>query len=484
MKRMKLFKISVGFVLLIVIIWAISCAVNPVTKKREFMLLTESDEIMLGKQTDGEVLQIYGKYEDATLDAYVNTLGQKMAKLSHRPTLNFSFKVLDSPVINAFAVPGGFVYFTRGILGYLNNEAELAGVMGHEIGHITARHSAQQYSKSMVAQLGLGIGSAVSETFRKYAGLANFGVSMLFLRFSRDNERQADQLGVEYSTRTGFDANHMANFFVTLERLNPGEDMSGLPGWFSTHPNPPDRIAAIKKDAVKWQAKFTGTSFSTNRDDYLKKIDGIIYGEDPRQGYIEGNMFYHPMLKFQFPVPGQWQLNNTPAQVQVVSQAQDAIIIFSMARETDPTSAATAFINNSQAVVIRSDNLSVNGMPARAVESKITSEGTVLHVISYFIQMDQTVYLFHSYTTDDKFSAYLSQFRPTMEQFKRLTDAGKMNVKPARLRIKKTTSAGTLREAFNKLGVPANRHDELAITNGLNLTDTVPANALLKIVEK
>ena len=151
-------KFVISIIILTIVIWAISCAVNPVTGKKEFMLLTQNDEIALGKQSDRDVVATYGLYPDQNLQNYINTIGKKMAKLSHRPNLDWQFRLLDSPVINAFAVPGGFVYITRGILAYLNNEAELAGVVGHEIGHVTARHSAKDYSKAMIAQIGFGIG--------------------------------------------------------------------------------------------------------------------------------------------------------------------------------------------------------------------------------------------------------------------------------------------------------------------------------------
>ncbi|MGQ9855025.1 MAG: M48 family metalloprotease, partial [Candidatus Oleimicrobiaceae bacterium] len=296
----------------------VSCAVNPVTGKRDFMLLTEADEIQLGKQTDPEVIATYGLVENPQLNAYVGELGQRLARVSHRPQLPFSFKVLDSPVINAFAVPGGFVYLTRGILAYLNDEAELAGVMGHEIGHVTARHTAKQYSKSMVVGLGLEIGKGLSSEFRKYAPYLAFGVGMLFLKFSRDDERQADELGVTYSTKAGYDAAHMANLFVTLERLQPSSAHS-LPDWFSTHPNPPSRIKNIQQLAAQWKKTVGAADYKVNTEQYLRTIDGIVFGEDPRQGYVADGMFYHPTMRFQFPVPQNWKVVNTPSQVQMVS---------------------------------------------------------------------------------------------------------------------------------------------------------------------
>ena len=163
------------------------------------MLLSEPDEIRLGRKTDAQIAQTYGIYDDPDLMAYIEGLCQRIARGSHRPHLSFEFKILDSPVVNAFAVPGGYIYVSRGMFSYLNSEAELAGVIGHEIGHVAARHSAQQYSRAQLAQLGLGLGVILSEDFRQYAGLAQFGVGMLILRFSRDNEREADDVGVEYA---------------------------------------------------------------------------------------------------------------------------------------------------------------------------------------------------------------------------------------------------------------------------------------------
>ena len=168
MKNLFGSKLWIAMVVLLVLPVFYTCAVNPVTGKSEFMLLSESDEIKMGQSTDKQVVQMYGIYDDAKLLAYLNDMGQKMVKVSHRPHLKFEFKIMDSPVINAFAVPGGYVYITRGIMSYLNNEAELAGVVGHEIGHVTARHSAKQYTKVQFAQLGLGLGSMLSEEFAKY----------------------------------------------------------------------------------------------------------------------------------------------------------------------------------------------------------------------------------------------------------------------------------------------------------------------------
>jgi predicted Zn-dependent protease len=484
MDRQIVSKTAVKAIVVVLMVWAISCAINPVTHKRELMLLSPADEVAMGQQTDPQVIRTFGQYEDADLARYVTALGKKLGALSHQPNLAYSIKVLDSPVVNAFAVPGGYVYLTRGILAYLNDEAELAGVVAHEIGHIAARHSAQQYSRAQVAQLGLGLGTMVSKTFRKYASIAQFGVGMLFLSFSRDDERQADTLGVEYSSKAGYDANHMANLFVSLERLNPGEAQGGLPGWFSTHPNPPDRIAAVKRDTQEWRAKIQRTQFAVNRDQYLRQIDGIVFGEDPRQGYVEGNIFYHPQLRFQFPVPAGWKVNNTASQVQMFNQEQNAVILFSMAPEKTPSAAADAFINESKAVVAKSERTQVNGMQAHRIISDVTTEQGLIRVLSYFIQKEKTVYVFLGYTGQARFDGYFSVFDQTMGRFKNLTDANKINVKPDRLAVKRTTTQGSLRQALGKFGRPEDKWEALAIINGMKLDDAVPGNTIIKVVVK
>ena len=484
MNRHNVSKTVVGVIVVALIVWAVSCALNPVTGKRELMLMSSADELAMGQQTDPQILQTYGKYEDADLARYVAALGKRLGALSHQPNLAYNIQVLDSPVVNAFAVPGGYVYLTRGILAYLNDEAELAGVVAHEIGHIAARHSAQQYSKAQFAQLGLGLGSVLSKTFRKYAGVAQAGVELLFLSFSRSDEREADALGVEYSAKAGYDSNHMANLFVSLERLNPGEGQGGLPGWFSTHPNPENRIAAIKEDTLAWREKIQQTQFAVNRDQYLKQIDGIVFGEDPRQGYVEGNVFYHPELRFQFPVPAGWKVNNTASQVQMINQDQNAIILFSMAPEKSPSAAADAFINESKAVVAKSERTKVNGMTAHRIIADVTTEQGVIRVMSYFIQKGQTVYAFLGYTEQSRFNGYSSVFDQTMRRFNNLTDSSKINVKADRLDVKRTTTQGSLRQAFQRFGEPENQGEALAIINGMKLDDAVPRNTFLKVVVK
>jgi len=225
-----------------------SCSRNPVTGKREVMFMSEGQEISMGQSYDPQVVAQYGVYQDAKLQSFIEQKGKAMAAKSHRPNLPYEFKIVDSPVVNAFAVPGGFIYFTRGIMAHFNNEAEFAGVLGHEIGHVTARHSAAQYSKQMLMQGALIGGMIASKEVRQFGDIASQGLGLLSLKYGRDDESQSDVLGVEYSTAIGYDAVEMADFFQTLTRLSSKSGQS-IPDFMSTHPNPADRFAKVKQMA-------------------------------------------------------------------------------------------------------------------------------------------------------------------------------------------------------------------------------------------
>lgn len=469
-------------VILILFLLSGSCAMNPVSGGPELMLLSESDEIQLGKQTDVQVRKQYGVYEDQKLNAYLNDMGQRLAGVSHRPNLPYKFEIVDASAVNAFAVPGGYVYFTRGILANLNNEAELAGVMGHEIGHITARHSAQQYSRAQLAQFGLVVGGLFLGDL--VSGVAQLGVGMLFLSFSRENERQADALGVEYASRAGYDGKELAAFFETLERMNPGSDRSGLPGWFSTHPSPEDREVSVRKEAKEWQQKLGMKDPKVNRETYLRHIDGLVYGDDPRQGYVEEGVFYHPDMKFQFPVPANWKINNTPSQVQIMNENKDGGIIFSAAAAASPKDAASKFVQANRASVLASDPITVGGFPAQRVLSDVRGQSGTIRVVSYFIQRGKSIFYFHGLSSPSAFDKYLNTFERTMKGFKELTDSKKINVKPDRIRLRTTKTAGTVESSLRSMGIPKDDLDDFALLNGMDLSENLPANTLVKVIEK
>lgn len=467
-----------------------SCARNPVTGKKELMLMTESQEIALGQQSDPAIVAQFGLYEDEAMQKFINEKGKAMGEISHRPDLNYTFRILDSPVVNAFALPGGYVYFTRGIMAHFNNEAEFAGVLGHEIGHITARHSAKQYSAQVVGQLGLMAGIIASEDFRQFANEASQALGLLFLKFGRDHESQSDELGVNYSTAIGYNAHEMADFFQTLNRLQEQAGAS-IPTFLSTHPNPEDRYEKVHELSDKAQAKLDKNALKVNRDAYLQMIDGIIYGDDPRQGYTDGNHFYHPELKFHFSFPKDWTLYNSPLQVQIAPADGKALIILSLSQQPSLEESASADKEQYKLVTIDSRKTRINGYPTLITLSDIIPDESAgadpagaIRLLSYYIQDGELIYVFRGLAKKTDFNNYNNVLKNALESFSPLTDPARINVKPTRLTIKKLNQGGTLEQVLLRLGVEKESHEELAIVNGMELGDQVQAGQFIKITTK
>jgi predicted Zn-dependent protease len=467
-----------------------SCAVNPVTGKKQLMLMSEAQEIEMGKQYDPQVISTFGQYQDDQLLQLIQTKGDEMGKLSHRPHLQYHFRILDTPVINAFAVPGGYIYFTRGILAQFNNEAELMGVLGHEMGHITARHTVSNQSKQQLGQLILIGGMIASEEFREFAGYAMQGMQLLFLKFSRDNEREADWLGVEYASKIKYDAQKMADFFNVLKKMNMASSHGGIPTFLSTHPDPGDRYNSVTQHAELWKDSLNYSDWLVNENNYLQMIDGMVYGEDPRQGYVDGNVFYHPDMKFRFPVPAGWNLENSPLQVQLAPEDGRAMMVFMLAQQKSAQEAAELTLKELNLTVLETKRETVNGLPAVATisqqvsQNQQTGQQQAIKVMSYFIEYSGVVYVFHGVSSDADFNAYASSFESTMRNFNRLTDAARLNVQPTRVRVKKVQQSGTLADAFRYFGVPQNKMNDLALLNNMELTDRIQSGKLIKITGK
>jgi len=465
-----------------------SCAVNPVTGKKQLMLMSEAQEIEMGRQYDPQVISTFGQYPDDQLLQFIQAKGDEMGKLSHRPHLQYHFRILDTPVVNAFAVPGGYIYFTRGILAQFNNEAELMGVLGHEMGHITARHTVSNQSKQQLGQLLLIGGMIASEQFRDFAGYALQGMQLLFLKFSRDNEREADRLGVEYASKIQYDAQKMADFFNVLNKMNMTSDHGGIPTFLSTHPDPGDRYNAVTQQAGEWKANLGYSNWKVNENSYLQMLDGMVYGEDPRQGYVEGNVFYHPDMKFRFPVPAGWKLENSPLQVQMAPEDGRAMMVFMLAKQKSAQEAAQTTLQELNLTVLETKRETVNGLPAVAAisqqvsQNQQTGQQQAIKVMSYFIEYGGEVYVFHGVSSDVDFNSFARLFESTMKSFNRLTDASKLNVKPRRVRVKRVQQNGTLADAFRYFGVQQSQMNELALLNNLDLSDRVQSGKLLKII--
>jgi predicted Zn-dependent protease len=486
MKRQNLnLKISWLFAAFLVVI---SCAINPVTGEKQLMLMSEAQEVQLGVSYDPQVIATFGEYKSDILLNFIQASGNEMGKISHRPNLEYHVRILDSPVVNAFAVPGGYIYLTRGILAQFNNEAELMGVLGHEMGHIAARHSISQQSKQQLGQLLLIGGMIAAPKYAEYAGYAMQGMQLLFLKFSRDDERQADALGVEYASKIGYDAHKMADFFQVLQKMSLAEGHGGVPTFLSTHPDPGDRYNSVNRQATVWQDSLKLSSWHINSENYLKMIDGIVYGDDPRQGYTEGSTFYHPDLKFKYSFPSGWELENSPAQVNMAPKDDKALIVFTLASEKSPEEAAQATIEQLKLTILEKKNITVNNMPALAIVSRqvstdqSTGAESTIKILSYFIQNDSRIFVFHGVTAEPDFNLYRDTFISTMASFSRLTEPAKINVKPKRILVKKVQRTGTLADAFTYYGVKQSQRAELALLNNLEINDKVQAGKLIKVI--
>lgn len=476
---MRTFSLITFYVLLLLLS---GCARNPVTGKKQLVLMSEKQEIAMGQEADPQIVAAYGLYEDKTLQDFINQKGQEMARISHRNQLDYTFRILDSPIINAFALPGGYVYFTRGIMAHFNNEAEFAGVLGHEIGHITARHSVAQQRNSLLSQLGLIAGVVLVPEFGQFADQASQGLSLMLLKFGRDAERQSDALGVEYSSRIGYDASEMAGFFNTLERNQVASGAGELPEFLSTHPSPAGREAAVAKLAEEWKAKLNLTDPRVNRDSYLKMLDGLVYGEDPRQGFLENRTFYHPELKFEFAVPAAWSFQNTPQQVQMAEKQGKAMMTLTLVEGSSLQEASSSVLKQYVMELVEAEEIIVNGLKAIRMEAGQQQQETIIKTLSYVIEHGGFYYNLMGITHTESFDAFESVFLASMNSFRELKDTEKLNRKPERIRLKTVASDGTLQQVLSGFGVAKDRLEEVSLINGMSLTDRVPKGTLIKLV--
>jgi predicted Zn-dependent protease len=246
--------------------------------------------------------QSIGLVNNERLQTYVQRLGATLAARPERPNLPWRFRVLDDPTPNAFALPGGFIYVTRGLLSLMDSESELASVIGHEIGHVTARHSVTAISRAQLAQLGLGAGMILAPELQQFGQVASSGLGLLFLKHGRDAERQADDLGFRYAQNQGYDVREMADVFASLQAVGESERQGRVPSWLATHPYPEERIQRVQQRLAT-----LGPAANTGRlgdAEYLNQINGLMYGENPRAGIFRGSTFLHPDLNFRIDSAG------------------------------------------------------------------------------------------------------------------------------------------------------------------------------------
>lgn len=456
------------------------CATNPATGERQFSLISEAQEIEMGREYDKQIVAQLGLYPDSALQRYIQELGTRMAAQSERPHLPWTFRVLDDPVVNAFALPGGFIYVTRGILAHLGSEAELVAVLGHEIGHVTARHSVSRMSTQQLAQLGLAIGTVIRPELAGYADLASAGLGMLFLKYGRDDERQADDLGLRYLRRVDYDPREMAGVFEMLGAVSAAAGGGRVPEWLSTHPDPENRRHRIEQKVAALTDDLTGSR--VERESYLRRLDGLVYGENPREGFFRENLFLHPELRFQFAFPRGWNTANQKDAVFAVSPNQDAIIQITLDPQGSPSAAANAFFGQQGLTPIeRPASLRINGLDAVGGAFAVTSQQGAIRGSATFISHGGAVYRVLAYSTDARHAAYRSALDEAVRSFDRLTDPAALAAQPLRIEIVRLDRAMTLDEFSRRYPGPASV-ETLALLNHVSAGSVLSAGSLVKRV--
>ena len=409
-----------------------ACATNPVSGKKQISMLSEAEELAIGQQQDAEVRREMGVYSDSALQRYVSDVGLRLAATSHRPNLPWTFTIVDSPAINAFALPGGYIYITRGILPYLDDESELAGVVGHEIGHVTARHAAQAYTRQAEANIGLTILSIFVPGTRPFSDLSASGLGVLFLRNSRENELEADRLGVEYGSNAGWDPEGVPRFLSTLQRVDSLSER-GVPNWLSTHPAPESRV----ERAAPVATKFAGAATARNRDAYLEKIDGLVVGDNPKDGIVRGNVFLHPQLRIGMDFPEGWDVVNSAEQV---AAREPGTMHYMLLQEVEQPRgralgdiAVAAMIKAGYKVVDgRMDR--VNGMDAYVgtYRGEVKGTGRVLMRAAH-ISVGRQVYIVAGLAPEAEFPLVDREIAPAVQSFRELSRDEASRIRPNRL---------------------------------------------------
>lgn len=470
-----------------------SCTTNPATGKSEFTpFMTPGQESQIGMQEHPKLLQQFGgSYSDAKVTNYVANVGEQLAQKSELPELDFTFTTLNSKVINAFALPGGYVYMSRGLLGLMNDEAELASVLGHEIGHVTARHSANRYNKSVFAQIA-SVGVGVLSGSGQLANAVNQSSQLYLLSFSRGQELQADELGVRYMGRVGYDPFGAPRMLDTLgdataldQKILGRTEAAQVPAWARTHPLTSERVAVALKEAREASAALPDGM--RRRNELLNALDGMRFDDDPKQGIINGREFKHGELGFVFVVPAGFAIENGASAVRA-SGPNGAAIIFSggrsegdMARQVQGvwqslTQGQAGAMSNLQ-------RLTINGMPAATGNARINSNGTQLDLRVVSIDFGgQTAYSFIFVAPAAQSAKLSEEFRRTTYSFEKLSAAQRAQVRGRRIKVVTVQRGDTVNTLAGYMAYDDYKLDRFLVLNGLEADARLNAGDRIKVV--
>lgn len=459
-----------------------SCAKNPVSGQSDFVMMSENQEVAIGRREDVQVKNQYHVYPSKTLQDYVNGVGQKIAKHSHRPDLEYHFTVLDSPEINAFALPGGYVYITRGIMAYLNSEAELAAVLGHEIGHVTARHGVRQQSATQATNIGLTLASLFVPEIGSIGGqnLSNLVGGALLSGYGREHELEADHLGAEYLGRTGYDPQAIIKVIGVLKNQElqdaqlakqEGREPRRYHGLFATHPDNDTRL----KQAVDEADKLTNTVVRfEGRSQYLNAIDGMVFNDNSEQGVVRSNHFYHGELGIAVAFPESWQVHNLANTLIAVSPQGEARL--QMKLDHDPKGTPSEYARRMSGYNAKIEKMEINGLPAAISELPNTITGVI-----YF---NKQAFILQSQAKDNSgIAANRDQIINTIRSFHEITRDERRLVKPLVIRIITARAGDTFAQLAQHSPLGVSSESYLRLMNAMYPSGEPQLGQDLKIVE-
>jgi predicted Zn-dependent protease len=470
-----------------------SCASNPVTGTPDLVFQSEEGEIKKSKEVHPMLLaQFGGVYDDAQLQAYVNEVGQRAAKVSQRPDLQYTFTVLDSEEINAFTTGGGYVYITRGIMNYLNNEAELEAVLGHEIGHVCARHPVRQQSKSVLS----GIGAAAVGIFTgsaDLAGLANYAGAALVSGYGRDQELEADRLGAEYLVKTGYSPSHMVDVVRLLKNqelieIQRAREEKRKPrvyhGVFASHPDNDLRLHEVVATAQKQTT--AADPRDPERDKYLRTIEGLPMGTSRAQGTLKGNRFYHANLGLTIVFPSGWQVENRADRLIAMSPNKESIIQM-QTQAPPPNTGPREFLSRmlAQYSAGQAQPLEVNGLQGYTtiVRSARTDFGVVpaRYAVIYY---NNLAYIFAGASKGSAGAPSADPlFMSTIKTFRRLKQNEFEQAEPYRIKIIRADEKTRIADLAKQSPLPKYAEQQLRLLNDLYPDKEPKPGQLIKIVE-
>lgn len=454
-----------------------ACSFNQATGRLQLTTMSESQEIALGKDNDADVVAALGLCDDERLTAVVETVGAKLAAQSERPGLPWTFRVLDDPTVNAFALPGGFVYVTRGLLVHLRSEDELAAVLGHEIGHVTARHGVVQLRKTRVAAASVGVFRVLDPNLRHVGGIAASTAGLALLKYSRDDEHEADSLGLRYVGRAGYAPAATVAVFDVLVGVGRVERAERVPTWLSTHPEPELRRSRI-------QGMVTGAPPGPDPA-YLARLEGVIYGRDPRDGFLLGSTFAHPRMGFAIDLPPQWTARSEGPRVMATSEDDKALLVLTPSEAESAKAALEAFFEGGSFQRGEQWSGTVGGFAVESAGfSASTSSGaaSVMGLVAFVDYDDGQVLALAAMGPADGWEARSEAVATSFASLRRAEPALR-EVEPMRVRLHELPAETTLLslqgERPSAIDLP-----RLALLNGIeDPTAPLPAGTVIKRVE-